>query len=54
MAAVVSAAALDPARARAWTLVRAVQNWLWLLEDDEDDASPVAAVPEIAHWAYDD
>ncbi|MEC3979715.1 aminoglycoside phosphotransferase family protein [Amycolatopsis sp. H20-H5] len=50
MAAVVAAAGLDAGKARAWTLVRAVENWLWLL-DDWDDDSPVAAVPEIARWA---
>lgn len=31
--AIVGAAGLDHDVARAWTLVRAVQNWLWALED---------------------
>jgi streptomycin 6-kinase len=54
-----AAACLDAERTRAWTLVRAVQNWTWLYEDLSEGASPetiaedpaYAAVPEIAAWA---
>jgi hypothetical protein len=39
---------LDAGKARAWTLVRAVQNWLWMLEDleefEEDSDDPAFAV----------
>lgn len=48
-AAVVAAAELDAARARAWTLVRAVVNWLWAAE--VPDAEFVEALSRIAHWA---
>ncbi|MET8872738.1 hypothetical protein [Nocardia sp. NPDC004604] len=50
-ATVVDIAGLDPDRARAWTLVRAVQNWLWFVdgEDTEDFGWP--AVQVIAPWA---
>ncbi|WP_037316279.1 aminoglycoside phosphotransferase family protein [Amycolatopsis orientalis] len=54
-----AAAGVDAERTRAWTLVRAVQNWTWLYEDlaegtpreilAEDPA--YATVPEIAAWA---
>ncbi|WP_158885341.1 aminoglycoside phosphotransferase family protein [Amycolatopsis anabasis] len=57
-AAVVAGAELDAGRARAWTLVRAVQNWLWYLEDDEDpdefedsDDPAFQAAPHLARWA---
>jgi streptomycin 6-kinase len=33
-AAIVRAAGLDKERAKAWTLIRAVVNWLWVLPDD--------------------
>lgn len=56
LAAVVAAAGLDAGRARAWTLVRAVQNWIWMIEDlaDFDDAGDDPAygsAPAIAAWA---
>jgi streptomycin 6-kinase len=51
MAAIVEAAELDAARARAWTLVRAVGNWFSMLEDEDADSPVFAAVPRIAHWA---
>ncbi|MEU4249151.1 aminoglycoside phosphotransferase family protein [Amycolatopsis sp. NPDC026612] len=34
-ALVVASQELDAAKVRAWTLVRAVQNWLWMLEEYE-------------------
>lgn len=54
-----AAAGVDAERARAWTLVRAVQNWIWLHEDLAEGSSPetvaedpaYATVPEIAAWA---
>jgi streptomycin 6-kinase len=48
--AIVDIAGLDAERARAWTLVRAVQNWLWFVEggDTEDIGWP--AVQAIAPW----
>ncbi|EMD27459.1 aminoglycoside phosphotransferase family protein [Amycolatopsis azurea] len=54
-----AAAGVDAERARAWTLVRAVQNWTWLYEDLAEGATPeslaedpaYAAVPGIAAWA---
>ncbi|MEV6642327.1 aminoglycoside phosphotransferase family protein [Amycolatopsis sp. NPDC051371] len=55
-ALIVASQELDADRARAWTLVRAVQNWIWMLEDleafeaDSDDPAFVT-VPEIAPWA---
>ncbi|WP_020668049.1 aminoglycoside phosphotransferase family protein [Amycolatopsis nigrescens] len=55
MAAVVSAMGLDADRARTWTLVRAVQNWLWMVEDEEEidnTGDPAyATAPVIAEWA---
>jgi len=56
MDAIVTAMGLDAERARAWTLVRAVQNWIWMIEDleeyepDSDDPAFTAA-PAIAAWA---
>ncbi|WP_433624028.1 aminoglycoside phosphotransferase family protein [Nocardia sp. CA-120079] len=50
-AAVVDIAGLDPDRARAWTLVRAVQNWLWFLEDEDTEDFGWPAVQAIAPWA---
>ncbi|PXY37471.1 aminoglycoside phosphotransferase [Prauserella flavalba] len=49
-AAVVAAAELDADLARDWTLVRAVVNWLWAVEEDADDFV-LAAVTDIAPWA---
>ncbi len=56
MTAIVAAQELDAARARAWTLVRAVQNWIWLIENLEEfgsgsDDPAFATVPEITAWA---
>lgn len=51
IALIVDAAGLDPAKARAWTLVRAVRDWLGALDDG---GFPFAAtLAEIAHvtWA---
>ncbi len=50
-AAVVDIAGLDPDRARAWTLVRAVQNWLWFVEDEDTEDFGWPAVQAIAPWA---
>ncbi len=50
-AAVVDIAGLDPDRARAWTLVRAVQNWLWFVEDGATEDFGWPAVQAIAPWA---
>lgn len=53
---IVASLELDAEKARAWTLVRAVQNWLWMVEEltetgeDSDDPAFVT-VPEIAAWA---
>ncbi|GAB3481880.1 aminoglycoside phosphotransferase family protein [Amycolatopsis cihanbeyliensis] len=51
-AALVAAARLDPARARDWTLVRAVLNWLWAVEDEEEGGWLHTAVVRIAEWAF--
>jgi streptomycin 6-kinase len=40
---------LDTDRARAWTLVRAVENWLWAVESGGFPGVPVLAA--IAEWA---
>jgi streptomycin 6-kinase len=55
-ALIVASQELDAEKARAWTLVRAVQNWIWMHEDleefDEDSDDPAfVTVPEIAAWA---
>ena len=50
-ATVVDIAGLDPDRARAWTLVRAVQNWLWFVEDEDTEDFGWPAVQAIAPWA---
>lgn len=50
-AAVVDIAGLDSDRARAWTLVRAVQNWLWFVEDEDTEDFGWPAVQAIAPWA---
>ncbi|GLY41682.1 aminoglycoside O-phosphotransferase [Amycolatopsis sp. NBRC 101858] len=55
-ALIVASHEFDAEKARAWTLVRAVQNWIWMAEDleefeaDSDDPAFVT-VPEIAAWA---
>ncbi|MFT7870975.1 MULTISPECIES: aminoglycoside phosphotransferase family protein [Amycolatopsis] len=55
-ALIVASHELDAERARAWTLVRAVQNWIWMIEEfaetgeDSDDPAFVT-VAEIAPWA---
>jgi len=56
MAAIVAALRLDAERVRAWTLVRAVQNWIWMLEnpeeEEQDSDNPASTTaPEIAVWA---
>ncbi|WP_327095822.1 aminoglycoside phosphotransferase family protein [Nocardia vinacea] len=50
-ATIVDIAGLDPDRARAWTLVRAVQNWLWFVEDEDTEDFGWPAVQAIAPWA---
>ncbi|WP_232376538.1 aminoglycoside phosphotransferase family protein [Amycolatopsis aidingensis] len=50
-AALVAAARLDPALARDWTLVRAVVNWLWAVEDEAEGDWLHTAVVRIAGWA---
>ncbi|WP_410569031.1 aminoglycoside phosphotransferase family protein [Amycolatopsis sp. cmx-4-61] len=55
-ALIVASQELDAAKARAWTLVRAVQNWIWMLEEyeatgDDSDDPAFLTVPEIAVWA---
>ncbi|MEV0294657.1 aminoglycoside phosphotransferase family protein [Nocardia sp. NPDC050710] len=50
-AAVVEIAGLDADRARAWTLVRSVQNWLWFVEDEDTEDFGWPAVQVIAPWA---
>ncbi|MEU0503229.1 aminoglycoside phosphotransferase family protein [Nocardia sp. NPDC005998] len=50
-ATVVDIAGLDPDRARAWTLVRAVQNWLWFVEGEDTEDFGWPAVQVIAPWA---
>ncbi|MFC9435534.1 aminoglycoside phosphotransferase family protein [Nocardia sp. NPDC057030] len=50
-AAIVDGAGLDADRARAWTLVRAVRNWLDFLDDDDLDDDGYVAVRDIAPWA---
>ncbi|MET9002346.1 aminoglycoside phosphotransferase family protein [Amycolatopsis sp. NPDC004169] len=55
-ALIVASHELDAERARSWTLVRAVQNWIWMVEEqletgeDSDDPAFVT-VAEIAPWA---
>ncbi|WP_410623040.1 aminoglycoside phosphotransferase family protein [Amycolatopsis sp. cmx-8-4] len=56
LAMIVAALELDAEKARAWTLVRAVQNWLWMVEEfaesgEESDDPAFVTVPEIAAWA---
>jgi len=56
MALIVASQELDADKARGWTLVRAVQNWIWMIEEyeesgeDSDDPAFIT-VPEIAAWA---
>ncbi|WIX93678.1 aminoglycoside phosphotransferase family protein [Amycolatopsis sp. DG1A-15b] len=55
-ALIVASHELDAERARAWTLVRAVQNWIWMLEEYEEsgedsDDPAFLTVAEIAPWA---
>ncbi|MEV6561331.1 aminoglycoside phosphotransferase family protein [Nocardia sp. NPDC051756] len=50
-AAIVDGAGFDADRARAWTLVRAVRNWLDFLDDDDLDDDGYLAVQDIAPWA---
>ncbi|ASR34314.1 hypothetical protein BAY61_04135 [Prauserella marina] len=55
-AAVVAGAGLDAALAREWTLVRAVLNWLWAVEEEAKRQGGSDwlgdAVREIALWAH--
>lgn len=44
----VPTAGLDPDRARAWTLVRAADNWLWAAE--HGGFPSVAILSAIAEW----
>ncbi|MFI6173145.1 aminoglycoside phosphotransferase family protein [Nocardia sp. NPDC051052] len=50
-AAIVDGAALDADRARAWTLVRALRNWLDFVDDDDLEDDGYFAVQDIAPWA---
>ncbi|MCR6486486.1 aminoglycoside phosphotransferase family protein [Amycolatopsis sp. OK19-0408] len=52
-ALIVASQELDASKARAWTLVRAVQNWIWMAEegDEESDDPAFVTVAEIAPWA---
>lgn len=55
-AMIVASQELDASKARAWTLVRAVQNWLWMIEEhlepgEESDDPAFVTVAEIAPWA---
>jgi streptomycin 6-kinase len=50
-AAIVDGAGFDPDRARAWTLVRAVINWLDFVDDEDFEDDGFLAVQEIAPWA---
>ena len=47
--ALCDAGEFDVAKARDWTLYRAVANWIWCLEEDMEDQAEVCA--EIAGWA---
>ncbi|RAS63757.1 streptomycin 6-kinase [Lentzea atacamensis] len=47
--ALCDAGELDVAKARDWTLYRAVANWIWALEEDLGDVAENCA--EIAGWA---
>ncbi|MFD4670837.1 aminoglycoside phosphotransferase family protein [Lentzea sp. NPDC058450] len=47
--ALCDAGELDVAKARDWTLYRAVANWIWCLEEEDEDEAVICA--EIAGWA---
>jgi streptomycin 6-kinase len=47
--AICDAGELDVAKARDWTLHRAVANWIWCLEEDIEDIAVICA--DIAGWA---
>ncbi|MCR3748011.1 aminoglycoside phosphotransferase family protein [Lentzea californiensis] len=47
--AVCDAGELDVAKARDWTLHRAVANWIWCLAEDMADVAVICA--DIARWA---
>ena len=47
--AICDAGELDVAKARDWTLHRAVANWIWCLEEDLEDMAVICA--DIAGWA---
>ncbi|WP_329787725.1 aminoglycoside phosphotransferase family protein [Lentzea sp. DG1S-22] len=47
--AICDAGELDVAKARDWTLQRAVANWIWCLEEDVRDVAEICA--DIARWA---
>jgi streptomycin 6-kinase len=47
--AICDAGELDVAKARDWTLHRAVANWIWCLEEDIEDMAVICA--DIAGWA---
>ncbi|HKN96773.1 MAG TPA: aminoglycoside phosphotransferase family protein, partial [Pseudonocardiaceae bacterium] len=50
IARIVDAAGLDPEKARAWTLVRAVRNWLGALDDGGfPDAGMLAEIALVTH-----
>jgi streptomycin 6-kinase len=56
MALIVASQELDAEKARAWTLVRAVQNWIWMIEGiqengEQSDDPAFVTVAEIAPWA---
>ncbi|MEQ0563753.1 aminoglycoside phosphotransferase family protein [Amycolatopsis sp. NEAU-NG30] len=56
MALIVASQELDAEKARAWTLVRAVQNWIWMIEEfqengEQSDDPAFVTVAEIAPWA---
>ena len=52
LAAITLAAALDPAKARAWTIVRAVDYWLWGLDHGFTE-DPVRCTGSSTHWPGD-
>jgi streptomycin 6-kinase len=47
--ALCDAGELDVAKARDWTLHRAVANWIWCLDEDMEDMAVICA--HIAGWA---
>ncbi|WP_225730265.1 MULTISPECIES: aminoglycoside phosphotransferase family protein [unclassified Nocardia] len=52
-ATIVETAALDPDKARAWTLVQCARNWLWFVEDEDYTDFGYAAVQSIMPWLFD-